>query len=85
MHCKSGGEKTLKQKGIINTYHCKTNLVQKNLGGNTTRVSAYSQTPQPLHKNHGGGTGKNVQNHLRENIGWILFKTRNFHIFLDIQ
>ena len=34
---------------------------------------------------HGGGTGKNVEDHVRENIGWILFKTCNFYIFLDIQ
>ena len=33
----------------------------------------------------GGGTGKKLENHVRENIGWILFKTRNFYTFLDIQ
>ena len=35
---------------------------------------------------HGGGvvTSKNLENHVRENIGWISFKTRNFYIFLDI-
>ena len=38
------------------------------------------------HFTHGGGvTGKNLENHVRENIGWILFKTHNFYIFLDIQ
>ena len=31
------------------------------------------------------GTGKNVENHVWENIKWILFKTRIFYIFLDIQ
>ena len=34
---------------------------------------------------HRGGTGENVENHVWENIGWILFKTRNFYIFLDVQ
>ena len=34
---------------------------------------------------HGGVTGNILENHVRENIGWILFKTRNFYIFLDIQ
>ena len=36
----------------------------------------------------GGGRGvtsKILENHVRENIGWILFKTHNFYIFLDIQ
>ena len=33
----------------------------------------------------GGGTGESVENHVRKIIGWILFKTRNFYIFLDIQ
>ena len=27
-------------------------------------------------------TGKNVENHVRENVEWILFKTHNFHYFL---
>ena len=31
-----------------------------------------------------GGTGENVENHVRENIGWILIKTRNFYIFFYI-
>ena len=34
---------------------------------------------------HGGVTGKILEKHVRENIRWILFKTRNFYIFLDIQ
>ena len=29
----------------------------------------------------GGGTSKILENYVRENIGWILFKTRNFYIF----
>ena len=33
----------------------------------------------------GGGTGENVENYMRENIGWILFKTCNSYIFLEIQ
>ena len=33
----------------------------------------------------GGVTAKILENHVRENTGWILFKTRNFYIFLDIQ
>ena len=33
----------------------------------------------------GGGIGENVENHVREIIVWILFKTRNYYIFLDIQ
>ena len=33
----------------------------------------------------GGVTGKILENHVRENIGWILIKTLNFYIFLDIQ
>lgn len=32
-----------------------------------------------------GGTGENVENHVQENIVWILFKTRNFTCFLDVQ
>lgn len=28
------------------------------------------------------GTGKNKENHVRENVGWILFKTCDFYIFL---
>ena len=31
---------------------------------------------------HGGVTGKILENHVRENIGWILFKTHNFLHFL---
>jgi hypothetical protein len=34
---------------------------------------------------HGGVTGKNLENHVRENIEWISFKTCNFYIFKDIQ
>ena len=30
----------------------------------------------------GRGTGENVENHVRENVGWILFKIHNFKIFL---
>ena len=30
---------------------------------------------------HGGGTSENVENHVRENIRWILFKTHNFYMF----
>ena len=30
----------------------------------------------------GAGTGKNVENHVRENVRWILFKTHNCYIFL---
>jgi hypothetical protein len=29
----------------------------------------------------GGSISKNVENHVRENVGWILFKTHNFYIF----
>ena len=29
----------------------------------------------------GRGTDKNVENHVLENIGWILYKTHNFYIF----
>jgi hypothetical protein len=29
----------------------------------------------------GGITCKNLENHVRENIGWILFETHNFYIF----
>ena len=29
----------------------------------------------------GGVTGKILENCVQENIGWILFKTRNFYIF----
>ena len=48
--------------------------------------SALYITPSELSFNqyHGGVTGKILENHVRENIGWILFKTRNFYIFLDI-
>ena len=50
------------------------------------RVDPFSSNqPQKCHLDPGGGTGENVENHVRENIGWILFKTRNFYIFLDIQ
>ena len=28
------------------------------------------------------GISKNVENHMRENVWWILFKTHNFNIFL---
>ena len=31
----------------------------------------------------GGGTGKDVENHVQKNIGWILFKTHNIYIFLE--
>ena len=34
---------------------------------------------------HGGVTGKKLENHVQEYTGWILFKTHNFYIFLDIQ
>ena len=30
----------------------------------------------------GVGTSENVENHVRENVGWILFKTHNVYIFL---
>ena len=29
----------------------------------------------------GGVTGKILDNHVQENLGWILFKTRNFTFF----
>jgi hypothetical protein len=51
-------------------------------------VACVSESIQLLKSIHlklshgGGGTGKNVENHVRENIGWILFKTHNFYIFL---
>ena len=28
-----------------------------------------------------GVIGKNLENHMQENIGWILFKTHNVYIF----
>ena len=31
---------------------------------------------------HGGVAGKILEDHVQENKGWILFKTRNFYIFL---
>ena len=31
------------------------------------------------------GTGENVDNHMQENVGWVLFKTRIFVSFLDIR
>ena len=30
----------------------------------------------------GGGSGENVEYHVQENVGWILFKTHNFYILL---
>ena len=30
----------------------------------------------------GVGTGKNVENHVQENVGWILFKTHDICIYM---
>ena len=42
---------------------------------------SYVATVAHPERMHGGVTGKILENHMRENIGWILFKTHNFYIF----
>ena len=34
-----------------------------------------------LAQSHKGGTAENLENHVQENIGWVLFKTHIFYIF----